>query len=73
VSRFDQVEGVTDEERDGAWRRIETAAKKFGVDLDEKSWHELSSGGQGKKAKKTKKAKTAKKAKKKTKAKKTKG
>src|SRR5580704_19772404 len=48
VARFDQVEGVTDAERDGAWRRIEAAAKKFGVDIEEKSWHELSSGGKAK-------------------------
>ncbi len=49
VSRFDQVEGVTDKERDRAWRRIKAAAKKFGVDIEEKSWHELSSGGKAKK------------------------
>jgi hypothetical protein len=48
VARFDQVEGVTDAERDRAWRRIEAAAKKFGVDIEEKSWHELSSGGKAK-------------------------
>jgi hypothetical protein len=52
VSRFDQVEGVTDRERDRAWRRIEAAAKKFGVDIEEKSWHELASGGKAKKRKK---------------------
>ena len=61
VARFDQVEGVTDKERDRAWRRIEATAKKFGVDLEEKSWHELSSGGKTKKAKKAKKAKKKKK------------
>ena len=49
VARFDQVEGVTDEERDRAWRRIKTAAKKFDVELEEKSWHELFSGGKAKK------------------------
>jgi hypothetical protein len=49
VARFDQVEGVTDKERDQAWRRIKTAATKFGVELDEKSWRELSSGGKPKK------------------------
>ena len=27
VSRFNQVEGVTDEERDAAWKRIQKAAK----------------------------------------------
>jgi hypothetical protein len=49
VARFDQVEGVTDKERDEAWRRIQTAAKKFGVELEEKSWHELFDGGAAKK------------------------
>jgi hypothetical protein len=41
VARFDQVEGVTDAERDDAWKRIRAAAKKFDVDLGEKSWREL--------------------------------
>jgi hypothetical protein len=54
VSRFDQVEGVSDKERDRAWRRIKAAAKKFGVDIEEKSWHELSSGGKAKKKAKAK-------------------
>jgi hypothetical protein len=49
VARFDQVEGVSDTERDEAWRRIQAAAKKFGVELEEKSWHELSHGGEPKK------------------------
>ncbi len=41
VARFDQVKGVSDAERDEAWQRIQAAAKKFGVDLKEKSWREL--------------------------------
>jgi hypothetical protein len=41
VARFMQVEGVSDAERDAAWRRIEAAARKHGVELSEKSWHEL--------------------------------
>ena len=41
VARFNQVEGVSDSERDVAWRRIEKAARKFGVELSEKSWREL--------------------------------
>jgi uncharacterized protein DUF6582 len=41
IARFDQVEGVTDEERDAAWKRIQAAAKKFDVDVQEKSWREL--------------------------------
>ena len=31
VARFDQVEGVSDKERDAAWRRIRAAARRFGV------------------------------------------
>jgi hypothetical protein len=41
VARFNQVKGVTDEERDEAWKRIQAAAKKFDVELNEKSWREL--------------------------------
>lgn len=41
IARFDQVEGVSDGERDEAWRRIKKAADKFGVEVQEKSWHEL--------------------------------
>jgi hypothetical protein len=45
VARFDQVEGVTDHERDEAWQRIRSAAKRFGVELHEKDWRELFVGG----------------------------
>jgi hypothetical protein len=41
IARFDQVEGVSDRERDEAWKRIKKAADKFGVEVHEKSWHEL--------------------------------
>ena len=41
IARFNQVQGVSDDERDAAWRRIKTAAKKHGVDVPEKSWHDL--------------------------------
>jgi hypothetical protein len=41
VARFNQVKGVTDAERDEAWDRIQAAAKKFGVHLEERSWREL--------------------------------
>ena len=41
IARFDQVEGVSDSERDEAWKRIEKAAKKYDVELSEKSWHDL--------------------------------
>ena len=41
IARFAQVEGVSDAERDRAWRRIKTAAKKFGVEVSEGGWREL--------------------------------
>ena len=41
VARFNQVKGVSDAERDAAWDRIQAAAKKFGVKLEERSWREL--------------------------------
>ncbi len=41
VARFNQVKGVSDTERDAAWKRIKAAAKKFDVELSEKSWHEI--------------------------------
>ena len=41
IARFNQVKGVSDDERDAAWRRIKTAAKKHGVEMEEDSWHDL--------------------------------
>ena len=41
IARFDQVQGVTNKERDEAWKRIKKAAQKFDVELQEKDWREL--------------------------------
>lgn len=41
LARFDQVKGVSDEERDQAFKRIKKAAKKFGVEVHESNWREL--------------------------------
>jgi hypothetical protein len=41
IARFNQVEGVSDSERDAAWGRIKRAAKKFGVEVNENSWREI--------------------------------
>lgn len=41
IARFNQVEGVSDSERDSAWRRIKTAARKHGIEVEAKSWREL--------------------------------
>jgi hypothetical protein len=41
LARFDQVEGVSDGERDQAFANIKQAARYYGVTVDEKSWHDL--------------------------------
>lgn len=41
IARFNQVEGVSDAERDEAWSRIKRAAKQFEVEVNEKSWREI--------------------------------
>jgi len=41
LARFDQVEGVTDEERDLAFANIKKAAKHYGIEMTAKSWREL--------------------------------
>jgi hypothetical protein len=41
IARFDQVEGVTDEERDQAWQRIRAAASKYDVHVGEEDWRDL--------------------------------
>ena len=45
IARFNQVEGVSDAERDQAWKRILAAAKRHDVDVSETDWRELSDGG----------------------------
>jgi hypothetical protein len=49
IARFDQVEGVSDAERDQAWKRILAAAKRYGVEVSEKSWRDLANGGKDRK------------------------
>ena len=49
ISRFNQVEGVSDAERDQAWRRIRNAAKRYDVEVSESSWRDLSKGGKDRK------------------------
>ncbi|QIL01430.1 hypothetical protein G7078_00580 [Sphingomonas sinipercae] len=41
IARFNQVKGVSDDEREAAWRRIKKAADKHGVEVNEKSWREI--------------------------------
>jgi len=45
IARFDQVEGVSDAERDQAWQRILAAAERYGVEVSEADWRDLAHGG----------------------------
>jgi hypothetical protein len=45
VARFDQVEDVSDSDRDAAWRRIRSAARRYGVDIEARGWRQLMKGG----------------------------
>jgi hypothetical protein len=45
IARFDQVEGVSDAERDQAWKRITAAAKRYDVEVSESDWRDLAKGG----------------------------
>jgi hypothetical protein len=49
IARFDQVEGVSDAERDRAWQRILAAAKRYDVDVSESDWRDLAHGGNDRK------------------------
>ena len=41
IARFDQVKGVSDEEREEAFHNIKAAAKRHGVEMTETSWKQL--------------------------------
>ena len=43
VSRFNQVRGVTDLEKDAAWQRILDAAGKYDVNVSKSTWRDLPS------------------------------
>ena len=49
IARFDQVEGVTESERDAAWRRIRAAARKYGVEVNANGWRSLMKSGETRK------------------------
>jgi hypothetical protein len=46
IARFDQVEGVSDAERDRGWKRILAAAKRYGVEVSTSGWRDLAKAGQ---------------------------
>ena len=41
LARFDQVMGVSDDDRAAAFANIERAARYYGVRVAEQSWHDL--------------------------------
>ena len=41
IARFDQVQGVNDDDRSLAFANIVKAAKHYGVDVSATSWKEL--------------------------------
>src|SRR5512133_1476613 len=41
LARFDQVEGVSDEDRELAFKNILKAAKHYDVTVEEDDWHQL--------------------------------
>ncbi len=41
IARFNQVEGVTDRDRELAFKNIEAAAKYYHVAMSEKSWKDF--------------------------------
>ena len=41
IARFNQVAGVSAEERSNGWHRILNMAKKFGVDVHDTTWRDV--------------------------------
>ena len=41
LARFDQVQGVSDKDRELAFANIKKAAEHYGVDVGEDDWHDL--------------------------------
>ncbi len=41
IARFDQVQGVSEAERDAAWQRIRAAAEQYAVEVHEADWRDL--------------------------------
>lgn len=41
LARFDQVQNVTDKDRDLAFANIKKAAEHYGIQVEEENWHQL--------------------------------
>lgn len=44
IARFDQVEDVSDADRDAAWKRITAEARKYHIEVEARDWRELMKG-----------------------------
>src|SRR5262252_3862930 len=49
IARFDQVEDVSDADRDAAWKRITVAARKYSIEVEARDWRDLMKGGKARK------------------------
>lgn len=41
LARFDQMEGISDADRELAFANIKKAADHYGIEINETAWHEL--------------------------------
>src|SRR2546423_2496024 len=46
IARFDQVEDVSDEDREQAFANIKRAAEHYDVEMEETSWRQLAKKGE---------------------------
>jgi hypothetical protein len=49
ITRFDQVEGVSDAERGRAWQRILAAPRRYDVEVSASDWRDLFKSGKARK------------------------
>ena len=48
IARFDQVEDVSDSDREEAWKRIKRAARKYDIEVSADDWRDLMRSGKKK-------------------------
>jgi len=48
IARFDQVEDVSDSDREEAWKRIKRAARKYDIEVSADDWRDLMRNGKKK-------------------------
>src|SRR3954470_9526552 len=48
LARFDKVKGLSDEDLDASFSNIKNASEHYGINVEEKDWHELGKKPHGK-------------------------